>query len=105
MVLAIPLNSGWVVVGILVAVVFFVVALVKKRQSMATGVVKIASIFIVLSIGYIFVINHIQLNSINSIIDGTKIYFNWLLSFFGKAADVAGYAIKQNWTTNSTLGR
>jgi len=103
--MAIDLNAGWVVVGILVAVVFLVVALVQKRQSMATGVVKIVAIFIVLSIGYIFIVNGVQLTSLNSIIDGTKIYFNWLLSFFGKAADVTSYAIKQDWTKNITAIR
>ena len=87
------------------AVVFIVVALVQKRQSMATGVVKIVSIFLVLSIGYVFIVNHVKLNSFSSIVDGTKIYFNWLLSFFNKAAQVTSYAVKQNWTANTTLGR
>ncbi len=103
MVSSIALNSGWVVVGILIAVVFFVVALVQKRQSMATGVVKIVSVFIVLSMGYIFIINNVQLNSLSSIMDGTKIYFNWLYSFFGKTADITSYVVKQNWTANSTI--
>jgi len=101
--MAIALNAGWVVVGILVGVVFFVVALVQKRQSMATGVVKIVSIFIVLSMGYIFIINRVQLTSLNSIIDGAKIYFNWLLSFFDKAVDVTSYVVKQDWTANATV--
>lgn len=99
------LNPSWVVVGIIVGVVFLVVALVQKRQSMATGVVKILSIFIVLSIGYTFIVNHIQLNSLNSIIDGTKIYFNWLVSIFDKTIDITSYAVKQDWTANSTLGK
>ncbi len=103
--MVVTLNAGWVVVVILVGVVFMVVALVQKRQSMATGVVKIVAVFIVLSMGYIFIINQVQLNSLSSIIDGTKIYFNWLLSFFGKAADVTSYAIKQDWTKNVTAIR
>ena len=103
--MVVTLNAGWVVVVILVGVVFMVVALVQKRQSMATGVVKIVAVFIVLSVGYIFIINQVQLNSLSSIIDGTKIYFNWLLSFFGKAADVTSYAIKQDWTKNVTAIR
>ena len=103
--MVVTLNAGWVVVVILVGVVFMVVALVQKRQSMATGVVKIVAVFIVLSVGYIFIINQVQVKYISSIIDGTKIYFNWLLSFFGKAADVTSYAIKQDWTKNVTAIR
>jgi hypothetical protein len=97
------LNVGWVIVGILVGVVFIVVAMVQKRQSMATGVVKILAIFIVISIGYIFIINGVQINSFSSIADGTKIYFNWIYSAFEKVVDITSYAIKQDWTTNSTI--
>ncbi len=103
--MVVGLNAGWVVVGMLVIVVFVVVALVQKRQAMATGVVKMGAILLVLSIGYIFIINHVQLNSISSIIDGTKIYFNWLVSVFDKTVDVTSYAVKQDWTKNVTMGR
>jgi glucan phosphoethanolaminetransferase (alkaline phosphatase superfamily) len=103
--MAISLNAGWVIISLFVLAIIVVVALIQKRQSMATGVVKIGAIFVVLSIGYIFIINHVQLTSMNSIIDGTKIYFNWLIAFFNKAADVTSYAIKQDWTKNTTIGR
>lgn len=103
--MALDFGVGWVFVGIVILVIFVVVALVKKRQSMATAVVTFASIFFVLSIGYVFIINDVQMNSFSSIADGTKIYFNWLYSAFGKAVDITSYAIKQDWTANSTLGR
>ena len=86
-------------------IIIAVVAIVQKRQSMATGVVKIVAIFLVLSIGYVFIVNKIQLNSLNSIIGGTEIYINWLYSIFDKAVDITSYAIKQDWTTNATAGR
>ncbi|MEK6828629.1 MAG: hypothetical protein AABY15_00760 [Nanoarchaeota archaeon] len=103
--MAINLDAGWVIVGIIVAVVFIVVALVQKRQSMATGMVKIGAIFIVLSIGYVFIINRVQFNSFSSIIDGTKIYFNWMISIFDRVVDITSYAIKQDWVKNSTVGK
>jgi glucan phosphoethanolaminetransferase (alkaline phosphatase superfamily) len=99
------LDAAWMVVAIVVAVIFFVVALVQKRQSMATGVVKTVSVFLVLSVGYIFIANHVQLDSMSSIIEGFKIYMSWLGSAFDKAIDVTSYAVKQNWTANSTLGK
>ena len=103
--MALDLGIGWVIVAILIIAIITVVAIVKKRQSMATGVVTIVSIFIVISLGYVFITNNIQLNSIGSLIDGTEIYINWLFSMFNKAYDVTSYAIKQDWTTNSTLGK
>jgi disulfide bond formation protein DsbB len=99
------LGAGWVFIAILVIVVIAVVALVQKRQSMATSVVKLVFIFLVVSIGYTFIVNHVQLTSLNSVIDGTKIYFNWLMSIFDKTVDVTSYAVKQNWTSNSTIGK
>lgn len=96
-------GAGWIFVGIIIIIIFVVIAIVQKRQSMATGVVKMGAIFLVVSIGYIFIINKINLTSLNSVIDGMKIYFNWLLSVFDRTVDVTSYAIKQNWTTNSTL--
>ena len=103
--MALDLGEGWIFVAILVIVIFGVVALVKKRQSMATAVVTMVSIFIAVSVGYIFIVNNIQLNSLSSIIDGTEIYLNWVLSIFDKAVDITSYAIKLDWTSNSTAGR
>ena len=95
-------GAGWVFVGIVVLVIIAVVALIQKRQSMATGVVKIVAIFLVISVGYVFIVNKVQLNSLNSLIDGTEVYLNWLYSFFGKASDITSYVIKQDWTANAT---
>lgn len=69
---------------------------------MATAAVKIGAILIVVSMGYIFITNKIQMDSFSSIIEGFKIYFNWLLSIANKAIDITSYAIKQDWATNST---
>jgi len=98
-------NFGieWIVVAIIIIAIIVVVALVKKRQAMATGVVTIFSIFIVISLGYVFITHNIQLNSIGSLVDGTKIYLNWMWSFFDKAYDVTSYAIKMDWASNSTV--
>jgi len=98
------LGVGWVFVAIVVIIVLAVIALVKKRQSMATGVVTMVSIFIVVSIGYVFIVNHVQLTSMSSVIDGTEIYLNWLTTLFNNAVDITSYAVKLDWTKNSTLG-
>ena len=58
------LSVGWVIIGILVIIIFVVIGIVQKRQSMATAAVKIVSVLIVLSVGYIFIVNKIQLNSL-----------------------------------------
>jgi hypothetical protein len=97
------LSVGWVIIGILVIIIFVVIGIVQKRQSMATAAVKIVSVLIVLSVGYIFIVNKIQLNSLSSIIDGVKIYLNWLVSVADKAIDVTTYAIKTNWTSNTSI--
>ena len=95
-------GAGWVFVGIIIMVIIAVVALVQKRQSMATGVVKIVAIFFVVSIGYVFIVNGIQITSLNSIIEGTETYLNWLYIAFEKTIDITSYAIKQDWTANTT---
>ncbi|MEX2016961.1 MAG: hypothetical protein WD876_00625 [Candidatus Pacearchaeota archaeon] len=95
-------GAGWVFVGIVILVIIAVVAIVQKRQSMATGVVKIVAIFFVVSVGYVFIVNNVQINSLNSLIEGTEIYLNWLYTLFEKTADVTSYAVKQDWTANTT---
>lgn len=97
-----PLSAGWVIVVMIILVVFIVIALVQKRQAMATGVVKAFAIFIVLTMGYIFIINKIQLTSMSNIFEGFKVYFNWLGSFVNKAVEITSYAIGQDWTANTT---
>jgi glucan phosphoethanolaminetransferase (alkaline phosphatase superfamily) len=96
-------GAGWIFIAIVVIIIFAVIAIVQKRQSMATSAVKIFAIFLVVSVGYIFIVNKINLTSLNSVIDGMKIYFNWMLSIFDRTIDITSYAIKQNWTVNSTI--
>ena len=103
--MALDLGAGWVFIGIVILVIIVVVALVKKRQSMATGVVTMVSIFIVLSVGYVFIVNNVQLNSLSSMVEGIEIYLNWVASIFDKAVDITSYVIKMDWKANSTVGR
>ena len=92
-----PLGSAWIFLAILVLVIFGVVALIKKKQAIATMAATGLSVFFVLTVGYVYIVNNISITSLDGLIQGTQIYFSWLLSGAKNLVDVTSYAIKLDW--------
>ncbi len=103
--MAFAMGTGWIFLLILVAVIVIVVELIKKKQAVATKMAMIVMIFLVLSVGYVFLANNIELNSMSSLVKGTGIYFNWLGTLFNNAVDITSYVIKMDWATNSSIAK
>ncbi len=96
---------GWIVL----AVIAFLTAIVLFKSQNLMGFLGIIknNIFYIFLIGMVlffaFSLNHIHekydvdLKSFEGLIQAGQIYFYWFQSIFQNAADVSGYAIKQDW--------
>jgi hypothetical protein len=100
---------GWIVLAV---VAFLTVIVLFKSQNLMgfLGIIK-NNIFYIFLIGVVlffaFSLNHIHqkydvdLKSFEGLIQAGQIYFYWFTSIFNNAADVSGYAIKQDWWLDS----
>ncbi|GIU68279.1 MAG: hypothetical protein KatS3mg001_129 [Candidatus Pacearchaeota archaeon] len=95
--------SAWIFVAIIILVIFLVSTLIKKKQSAATFFAITLTVFLVISIAYVFIENNIPF-TIGGILDGIKIYLYWLLTTMKNFVDITSYAIKKDWSAkNETI--
>ena len=60
-------------------------------------------IFLVVSVGYVYSKNEIEIDSFNDATAFFKIYYAWIANIFSNFGKVTGYAIQQDWfSSNST---
>lgn len=96
---------GWVVLAVLAFLT--VIVLFKSQNLMGFLAIIKNNIFYIFLIGIVlffaFSLNHIHdrydvnLKSFEGLVQAGRIYFYWFTSIFNNAADVSGYAIKQDW--------
>lgn len=95
----------FVLLGVL-AIVFFVNKYQNSYQSMQGNVFNLVVVFLlvflVLSLGYVYLKTDFNLTSFNGFLGFFKAYFAWILGLADNFNNVAGYAVKQNWSLNST---
>jgi len=93
---------------IIVAVLFVIVVLVYlyRSQSLHGPIINffIAAVvlFVVISLGYIYITSDVDLSNLDGIVNLMKLYLNWLGGLMKNTGNIAGYAVKQEWGTNST---
>ena len=90
-------QSGWIILGVIVLAIMLVVSLIKRKQAAATLLATGVTIFLVLTMGYVYLSNDLQINSIGDLVNGGKIYFSWVVSAFKNTADITSYAIQKDW--------
>jgi len=74
-----------------------VVSLVKKKQAIATQFALIVAIFLVASVGYVYVASDSQINGLKGFFDFMGVYFSWIGTFFENVRTITANAIKLNW--------
>lgn len=99
------LESGWLFLGLVLLAIMVVVTLINKKQAVATSAATFVTIFLVLSIGYVYISNDLKIDSVGDFLDAGKIYFKWVFSIFGNVKAITAHAINLDWKnpdTNST---
>ena len=90
-------QSGWVILIVIVFAILLVVNLIKRKQAVATFAATGLTILFVLTLGYVYISNDIQINSLGDVVDAGKVYVGWMTSTFKNTADITSYAIQKDW--------
>jgi hypothetical protein len=92
---------GFVIIAGLVLIKF-----TDVKHRIKFYLVTILLTFGILSTGYVYLTNDIQLNTFDGWLSAGKAYFNFLAAFGDNLIKISGYAVQQDWganVTNATL--
>ena|SRR3989344_7341371 len=95
------MASVWLLVGLIILIVFIVMAISSKKQEIVVKLVFITFILVMITLGYVYAKTNPDLTSTGGVINFTKSYFVWLGAAFSNALDVSGYISKQDWKADN----
>lgn len=90
-----------------VVIAIVIIFLYKKiKQGVGLLIFLLFILVLVVSFWSVYSSNDLSLNNFGDFVNAGKVYFNWVAGVFGNTKSLAGYAIKQNWSTplNSVKG-
>lgn len=88
---------------VILAIVFIKIKTAKHNYSSIFMIVLVAMFAI--SLLYVYVSHGANLSSFDGLVGFGKAYFSWAGGVFHNVARVTGYAVKQDWGVNSTIGK
>ena len=97
------MGSGWIFLVIVVGMIIITVSLVQKKQAIATKIALALSIFLVISVGYVYISSGTSIGSFNDFVDFVSVYFSWLGSVFGNLKAITTNAVSLEWGSNNTI--
>ncbi len=96
------------VLFLIIIALFVIVVLVYLYRSQAIHgpvinfLLAALLLFVVVSVGYVYIKSNVEISSLDGIVALTKIYLHWLGGLFKNTGNIAGYVVKQDWGLNST---
>jgi len=97
------MSSTWAIVILIIGIVFLVMKLASKKQEVAVKIVLFGFIFLMLTIGYVYVTYDADISTYDGTVSAIKVYSLWLKHAFSNIGSTTGYALEQNWDVNSSL--
>src|SRR3989338_4092361 len=94
---------GWVVLGILLLIVIiFIFKYQNYQASFANFTIGAIIIFLIVSVGYVYIVSNVDLTSFDGIVDFGRAYSLWLGGIFKNIGRTIGYAVNKAWGVNAT---
>ncbi|MBI2042784.1 hypothetical protein HYT25_00140 [Candidatus Pacearchaeota archaeon] len=91
------MASIWILIGIIILVVFIVMAISSKKQAIVVKMVFVIFLLLMLTLGYVYAKTNPDLSNVSGVMNFSKVYFAWLSNAFSNALDASGYISKQPW--------
>tara|TARA_Y100000310_G_C20447790_1_gene699256 strand:- start:278 stop:583 length:306 start_codon:yes stop_codon:yes gene_type:complete len=95
------------ILGAVIVTGLVLIKFVDVRHRIKFYLVTILLTFGILSTGYVYLTNDIQLNSFEGWLSAGKLYLSFISALGNNLIKISGYAVQQDWgvnVTNTTLG-
>ena len=98
------MASTWMIIGLIIVIVFVVMKIASKKQEIAVKIVLFGFIFLMLTVGYVYVSYDSDLTSYDGTVTAVKVYGLWLKNAAVNMGSITGYALKQDWDVDPAVG-
>ena len=90
------------VLGFVILIGLVLIKFTDVKHRIKFYLVTIILTFGILSTGYVYLTNDIQLNSFEGWLSAGKLYLNFITAFGDNLIKISGYAVQQDWKINIT---
>ncbi len=98
-------ESIWFLYSVIILIMFLLIQVVMKKQAIATKLALFLFVFIILTVGHVYMSSGIEVKSVKGVFDFGGAYFSWMGSFFHNVKSVTGDVTQKDWSVNnSTTG-
>ena len=88
----------WIIYIILIAALFLLIFKYQNfHGNISNFIVLVVMLFVVLSLGYVYVTKSPNLSNLDGVVAFLKTYITWLGAVFGNTGKIVGYAVNQDW--------
>lgn len=94
-----------VVIGLILFALVILIFIFKYQNyqgSLVNFCIGLFIIFLIGSVGYVYLNSDVNLSNFEGIIGFGKLYFSWLGDVFKNMGRIVGYAVHQGWAVNNT---
>ena len=72
-----------------------------KKQAIATKLAFFLFVFIILTVGYVYMSYNTEIKSVKDVFDFGGVYFSWIGSSFHNFKSVTGEVTQKDWSINN----
>lgn len=90
-------------IAVVVVLVYVAIKVISAKQQAAVKLFIVLFLLLAGTMAYVYIKYDVNFTTFEGFVQAMKIYFSWLGNAYHNLVKVTGYAINQNWTTNSSI--
>ena len=95
----------WIILAVLLVVLVVLFFKAKHfKHGLGSYFLVFIMIFLIASTSYVYLTNDVDLTTFDGLVNCGKVYFSWLGGVFHNTKQITAYAVKQDWSANSSVG-
>ncbi|MFH1325555.1 MAG: hypothetical protein ABIH49_02170 [archaeon] len=90
-----------ILIAIVVLIVMISLSIITKKQAFAVRLFIVLFVFLMGSLGYVYVVSDANINDFSDMTDFSRVYFSWIGSAFENMKVLTSDAINMDWGTEN----
>ena len=93
---------NWIIVALVIVLAFVVFKFKEMRHRFGLITIIVILLLATFSFSVVSSKNNVDLSTFDGLVTAGKIYFSWIGGAFSNLKSISGFAVKQDWSANST---
>jgi CDP-diglyceride synthetase len=95
-------GVAFFIILILIVAIWVIIEFKRMRHKLFAIFLIGLILFLYITVTLVIKQNNLEVNSVQGVIDTTRVYFSWLGSVFGNLKDITSNVINMDWSGNKT---